>query len=311
MLRCPISYQPVDSAGQYSEKGLRAVDKRLRDLRPLEFTREELVEEAARRASRMSIGGVQPKLSAVIDFSHESFRIVDSDGRYILKPQHPVFRSLPENEDLTMRLAHAVGIDVPFHGMVYGKDSALSYFIRRFDRDASVPLRIPVEDFAQLSGRTRDTKYDSSVERLLPIVDQHCTFPRVERSKLFRRLIFSFLVGNEDMHLKNNSLISRNGLIELSPAYDLLNTTAVLGPEAEESALPIEGKRRGLTRRILVEYLGIDRCGLPAKEVGAVLDSIRSAEGAWRELVQCSFLPDALKGRYLEILAERTPRLFG
>jgi len=163
----PVSLaMPVPQMGQYSDQGLRSLDRRLRDLRPLEFTSEELVEEATRRASRMSIQGVQPKLSVVVDARQGKFTIVDTNGRYILKPPHTVFRSLPENEDLTMKLARAVGIEVPFHGMVYGKDSSLSYFIRRFDRAETVPLRIPVEDFAQLSGRTRDTKYDSSVTRI-------------------------------------------------------------------------------------------------------------------------------------------------
>ncbi|MCK4513664.1 MAG: HipA domain-containing protein, partial [Spirochaetaceae bacterium] len=123
--RCPITYLPVLQMGRYSDQGLRSLDRRLRDLRPLEFTSEELVEEATRRASRVSIQGVQPKLSAVVDTRQEKFTIVDTDGRYILKPPHPVFSSLPENEDLTMKLARAVGIEVPFHGMVYGKDSSL------------------------------------------------------------------------------------------------------------------------------------------------------------------------------------------
>src|SRR6058998_3362587 len=98
-----------------------------------------------------------------------------------------------------MRLAGTVGIEVPVHGLVHGRDGSLTYFIKRFDREGSA--RLPVEDFAQLSGASRETKYDSSMEKVAGVIDQFCTFPAIERVKLFERTFFSFLVGNEDMHL--------------------------------------------------------------------------------------------------------------
>ena len=151
---------------------------------------------------------MQPKLSAALNVRDGVFEVVDLGGRYILKPQVERYKHLPENEDVTMRLAATVGIEIPLHGLVYSKDGSLTYFIRRYDRKGQKD-KVHVEDFAQLSGASRDTKYDSSMERVADIVEKFCTFPAIEKLKLFKRTVFSFLVGNEDMHLKNFSLIVR------------------------------------------------------------------------------------------------------
>src|SRR5882724_11657416 len=112
-----------------------------------------------------------------------------------------------------------------------------------------------MEDFAQLSGASRDTKYESSMEKVAKVIDAYCTFPVIEQIKLFQRVLFSFLVGNEDMHLKNFSLITRKtGRVDLSPAYDFVNSTIALPNAKEEMALPIRGKRSNLTRSDIFDY---------------------------------------------------------
>jgi serine/threonine-protein kinase HipA len=130
----------------------------------------------------------------------------------------------------------------PPHGLLSTLDKGWVYFVKRFDREGRSD-RVAVEDFAQLSGASRETKYESSLESVVQIVDKFCTFPALEKPKLVKRLLFCFLTGNEDMHLKNFSLWSRRGVISLSPAYDLLNTTLVLEQVVEESALPLAGKK--------------------------------------------------------------------
>ncbi len=97
---------------------------------------------------------------------------MDCNGRYILKPPSLDYPELPENEDLTMRVAAAAGIEVPVHGLVRGRDGSLTYFIRRFDRTGRT--RLPLEDFAQLSGASRETKYESSMEKVAAVVDRFC-----------------------------------------------------------------------------------------------------------------------------------------
>jgi len=310
--RCPITYEPLpaEAGSRYSQKGLRQLSPALKHLEALPYSADEQRHEALRRATKMSIQGVQPKLSARLAVKKGTFEIVDQGGRYILKPQSDHFPSLPENEDVTMRLAATVGIEVPRHGLLYCRDGTLTYFIHRFDRRGT-GRKIAVEDFAQLAGRTRDTKYDFSMERLVGVIDRYTTFPAVARLELFRRTLFSFVTGNEDMHLKNFSLIvDEDGTVRLSPAYDLLNTTIALPRATEELALPVNGKKRRLGHGDLVEYFGRDRLGLTERSIESVIDEIAGASGAWAPTVrEQSFLPEHLKTRYLEVLGDRLGRL--
>jgi len=142
--------------------------------------------------------------------------------------------------------------------------------------------RLPVEDFAQLSGASRETKYDSSMEKVAGVIDQFCTFPALERVKLFERTLFSFLVGNEDMHLKNFSLITRNEKVELAPAYDFLNTTIALKGAKEELALPVKGKKSRLTRNDLLTYFARERLQINERVLNDVLSRFAKAMPAWR-----------------------------
>ncbi|MDC7242277.1 MAG: HipA domain-containing protein, partial [Spirochaetales bacterium] len=133
MNKCPIAYIPCGE-NRYSDEGLRQLSASLRTLKDLEYTADEQRKEAYNRASKMSIQGVQPKLSAILSFKKEKFEIVDKGGKYILKPQHNIFPEMPENEDLTMRLAREIGLEIPQHGLIWSKDKSLTYFIKRFDR---------------------------------------------------------------------------------------------------------------------------------------------------------------------------------
>lgn len=307
MNRCPISYKEISTGARYSPEGLKQLSRRLKRLQDLPYSAEEQRHEAVIRASKMSVQGVQPKLSAKLDIAGGSFEVVDTGGEYILKPQSQ-YTQVPENEDLTMRLAASAGIEVPLHGLLYCKDESLTYFIRRFDRSGKGG-KIAVEDFAQLSGKTRDTKYDSSMEQVASVIGRFATFPVVEKLKLFRRTLFNFLVGNEDMHLKNYSLIRRNGKIELSPAYDLLNTTIALGNVTEEIALPLDGKKRNLTRRLLTEYFGRERLSLTNPVIEDVLRELTFVWGVWENLIRVSFLSGAMKEKYTALVSVRRQRL--
>lgn len=306
MNRCPITFEICES-GSYSQAGLKLLSPRLTRLDNFPFSKTEQLEEAARRATKMSIQGVQPKLSVKLNVPKAVFEIVDSGGTYIIKPPHAIFDEVVENEDLTMRLARSSGIDVPLSGMIYTKDGTLSYFIRRFDRTPR-HTRLPAEDFAQLSGHSRETKYDSSMEKVASVIEKFCTFPAVEKARLFRLTIFNFLVGNEDMHLKNFSLITRRGKTELSPAYDLLNTTLVLRA-TEELALPLMGKKSGLRRKHFIDYFGIERLGLPSKLVLTELDRFKALKNTWEKLISECFLAEKTKLRYVALVNERAQTL--
>ena len=281
--------------------------RNLKSLASLELTAEQQRREAIARAGKMSIQGVQLKLSAILRISQGRFDIVDRGGRYILKPQSRDFPELPENEDLTMRMAATVGIEVPPHGLLRSKDTSLTYFIKRFDRQGRT--RLPVEDFAQLSGESRETKYDSSMEKVAGVIEKFCTFPAIERVKLFERTLFSFLIGNEDMHLKNFSLITRNQKTELAPAYDFLNTTIALKNAKEEFALPLKGKKSNLNVNDLLNYFARERLRLNEGFLKEILARFSKALPIWRGLLDQSFLSDAKKESYLAILIERVQRV--
>jgi serine/threonine-protein kinase HipA len=303
MNRCPITYQLCGET-RYSEKGLKLLSPSLKRLDLLNYTAEELRAEAMLRASKMSIQGVQPKLSAILNIKNGLFELVDKGGKYILKPQHHIFPELPQNEDLTMRLAASIGIEVPLHGLIYSKDNSLTYFIKRFDRKGQKD-KIAVEDFAQLSGMSRDTKYNYSMEKLVKLIDDYCTFPSIEKAKLFNLVLFNFLVGNEDMHLKNYSIIISNGKVELSPAYDLLNSTIVLKGDTEEIALSLKGKKSKLNSNILINYFGRERCNLTVKIIERILENIQKEIPAWFNLIDISFLSGEMKHKFKNLLQNR------
>ncbi|HEX4044769.1 MAG TPA: HipA domain-containing protein, partial [Gammaproteobacteria bacterium] len=238
MKRCPITYEPIQDQENYSQRGLRLLSPQLKNLWPLQLSASEQRMEAIARAGKMSIQGVQTKLSAQLRIKEQHFEIVDKNGHYILKTPSEYFPELPENEAITMSLATTIGLDVPVHGLIYAKDNSMTYFIKRFDR-VGHNKKLAIEDFTQLSGLDRNTKYDSSMEKVANIISAFCTFPKVEFVKLFKLTLFNFLIGNEDMHLKNFSLIVRNQIVSLSPAYDLLNSTIAQENSKEEIALPL------------------------------------------------------------------------
>lgn len=300
---CPITYA-LCGDNRYSEAGLRLLSPELLYLNDLEYTAEEQRIEAYNRASKMSIQGVQPKLSAKLNVKEGKFDIVDKGGRYILKPQHALFPEMPENEDLTMRLAGEIGLEVPVHGLIWSKDNTLTYFIKRFDRKGQNE-KIPVEDFAQLAGLTRDTKYDYSMEKIIKVIDKYTTFPSIEKLALFKLVIFNYLVGNEDMHLKNLSVINENAKVTLSPCYDLVNSTIEYKKQEEEIALPLKGKKKHLTRNILVDYYGMERCEITSRSIENTLETIASSIPKWKELIDISFLSEEMKGKYHDLLDAR------
>lgn len=307
MKRCPITYEIISEEERYSAKGLKIFSPRLKYLDDFPWTAEEQRAEARRRADKISIQGVQPKLSARLAIAKQGFEITDTGGTYIIKPQNDLYPELPENEDVSMRMAELAGIEVPLHGLLHCKDGSFSYFIKRFDRFGKGGKR-PLEDFAQLSGARRSTKYNSSMEQVGQIVDRYCSFPVLEKKKLFERVLFNFLIGNEDMHLKNFSLIEREEKVELAPAYDFLNSTIIFGSHAEEIALPIAGKKKKITRSLLDDYARL-QMELNEKIVSEIYANFFKTIPRWFSLIEISFLSEKMKVSYRELVQERRVRL--
>lgn len=303
MNRCPITYELCGN-DKYSEKGLRMIAPKLTQLNDLPYTAAELRQEAANRAKKLSIQGVQPKLSATISIIEQEFKIVDQFGTYIIKPQNDLFPELPQNEDVTMRMAKVFGLDVPFHGMLYAKDGSLSYFIKRFDRYGK-GKKLATEDFAQLTGNTRDTKYRFTMEKLVPVIDEFCSFPAIEKADFFKRILFCYVTGNEDMHLKNFSLITKNEKTTLTPVYDFLNSSIAIKNPEEEIALTLKGKKRNLKASDFMDYYAKERLQLNEKTIATILEQMHNAIPKWKELLEISFLSDDMKEKYFNLLEKR------
>jgi len=308
MANCPINLEPLPAGRSYSEAGLRSIHSKLKHLEPLEYSYAAQLAEVRQRSDKMSIQGVQPKLSAVLKLKDSSFALVDRGGRFILKPNPLAYEEVPANEALTMRMAAEVGIEVPAHGLLRAEDDSCVYFVKRYDRLGRTG-KVHVEDFAQLSGATRVTKYDSSLERVVQLVEQFCTFPAIEKPKLAKRLLFCFLTGNEDMHLKNFSIWMQDAVVSLTPAYDLLNSTLVLENAKEESALPLQGKKRKLTKELWLDYFCKERLKLNEGQIDKIIKDLQKAMPAFNRLIKQSLLSEDRQAGYRTILHARAKRL--
>ena len=306
MNKCPIFYIPCGE-NSYSSEGLSYVSKKLTLLQPIPYSASEQRQEALNRASKLSIQGVQPKLSAILSIKNQTFEIVDQFGTFIIKPQNDLFQELPENEDLTMKLAKLFKIEVPIHGLVYSKDHSFSYFIKRFDRYES-NKKYHTEDFAQLTSNSRDTKYNYSIEKTIQVINDFCTFPAIEKIDYFKRILFCFLTGNEDMHLKNFSLITRNGKTTLAPAYDFLNSSIAIKNPQEEMALSLKRKKSNFKSSDFINYFAKERLGINDKNIEKVLNEMFKCTNRCIELIEMSFLSNDMKNKYLTLFDNRLNR---
>jgi serine/threonine-protein kinase HipA len=199
----------------------------------LTFSRKEVVTFRQETISRMSISGVQDKIS--LKLVRGTLLPTDHDGEYILKPipssPLPFYASdVPANEHLTMQIANKVfGITTPPNACLPMSDGEPAYIVKRFDRQAGQKRR--QEDFCQLSNRTEATrghnyKYDGSYEEAGRILKQFCKAYRPEIEKLFERIVYCYAFSNGDAHFKNFSLLETDlGDFALTPAYDLLATS--------------------------------------------------------------------------------------
>lgn len=308
MKRCPITYEIITDQENYSQRGLRLLSPQLKNLVPLQLSADEQRKEAVARVGKMSIQGVQTKLSAQLKIKEQCFTIVDHNGYYILKPQSELYAEVPENEAITMSLAETIGFEVPVHGLLYSTDDSMTYFIKRFDR-LGQKKKLAMEDFAQLLGEDRETKYQSSMEKVIKVIEKFCSFPKLELVKLFKLTLFNFLIGNEDMHLKNFSLITREQKTSLSPAYDLLNSTIANKFSKVELALPLNGKQKNLSKRDFFDYLAVERLKLNSAIIQDIIQEFQQAIPRWQEMIANSFLSKSMQEKYLNLLQDRCKRL--
>lgn len=271
----------------------------------LSYTREhigELAREVVR--TRTTLTGVQPKLSLDLQNTKEAqgrLTIVGAlGGRYILKPQTDQFPHMPEVEDLSMHLAQLLRIETVPHSLIRFSDGELCYISRRIDRtpDGS---KIAMEDMCQLSERLTEDKYKGSHERIAKLIAKYSAVAGLDVVKYWEQVLFSFIIGNADMHLKNYSLYSPDdSTFCLTPAYDLVSTKLLMPSDTEELALTLGGKKRRLKRENFV--MAMSEAGFSEKVVDGIFDKFAKNIGAMHQLIAESFLPVEMQSRLREII---------
>lgn len=272
----------------------------------LSLSNQDFIEVAREMAGQMSISGVQPKVSVQLNKKEKALLAAPTGGEFILKPQNQSFPYLPENEDLCMHLAADFDLEVPPHGLMRSKDGRWVYLIRRFDRRLD-GTKLAVEDFGQALGVLTRSKYDLSYEKIAKGVLQHCTNSYLELSRLFERLLFCFVIGNGDMHLKNFSLLTEgDGTIRLAPVYDYLSSKLVL-PREEDLALNLNGKKNRIKRKDFEIFS--KQIGLEVKVMQNIFDRLFERRPVFFEKIGKSFLPEDQKALLEKILKERFSRL--
>ncbi len=229
------------------------------ELPKIDFGLADVLHNAEEAAGQLSISGVQPKLSVKLDKKNNKLISAAKGGEYILKPQTASYPNIPENEQCCMDMAEAFNIEVPPHCLIPLQDGTLAYIVKRFDRQKGE--KFAQEHFAQMLERPE--KYDGTVEQIGKMLRKISTAPGLDNQLLFERVVFSFIIGNGDAHLKNYSVLTKGDEIRLSPAYDLICSRIVLTKEKWESALGIgrnKGKRNNLNRKDFDDlggYLGV------------------------------------------------------
>ena len=273
----------------------------------LPYTRAEIADLAKQVIrAQTTLTGVQAKLSLDINPGGRNepsrFTIVGLWGRFILKPQTEVYRSLPELEDITMHMAEAAKIAVVPHSLIRFADGELCYITRRIDRDAD-GRKIAMEDMCQLSERLTEYKYKGSYEQIAKVIGRYSSVPQLDIVNYWEVVVFSWLTGNSDMHLKNFSLYNTGRGYTLTPAYDLLSTTLVIPDDPEELALTLNGKKRKLRRTDFLKAMS--QSGLSEKVIDNMAKKFRRAFPKWIDLINASFLPDDMKRRFKRLILER------
>lgn len=308
--KCLYCYQPLEASSDFHEKCAKQFFGTSEAPR-LVHTFSEMSELAKQVVERsVAVPGVQPKLSMSMIKEKSAglenrLTVVGAlGGNYIFKPPSDHFPEMPENEHVTMRIAEAFGIKVVESSLIRLQSGELSYITKRIDRTIKGE-KIHMLDFFQITEAF--DKYKSSMEKVGKALQLHSENTFLDLLSFFELTLFSFITGNNDMHLKNFSMIkTRSGWV-LAPAYDLLNVRIANPEDKEELALTLGGKKKKLTRAYF-ERFG-EGLGLTPKQIQGVFKRFEKNKVKALEWIDQSFLSEDMKEAYLEILNEQYARI--
>lgn len=285
----------------------------------LDISEETLTRIAAESTNRgFTVPGVQKKMSLHLtsDGGKPRLTLVNYPTGYILKPQTEEYAALPEAEYLVMQMAQETGIEAVPHALIrMAGENGAAYITKRIDR--ILPTRkapalqiLAMEDFCQLEQRLTEDKYQGSYERCAKVVQRYSVRPGLDLSELFLRVVFSFAVGNSDMHLKNFSLIETSPGSQsyvLSEAYDMLPVNVILPEDDEQMALTVNGKRRSLRRGDFLKFA--ESSGISRDAAAKMIQKIVSMKDTYVSMCEDSDLPEDMKERFRTLIFERIEAL--
>lgn len=275
------------------------------------YSNDQMIDLAKNIIERsISIPGVQAKLSMSLtnDLKPKGKSRLTAigalGGQYILKPPSENYSEMPENEHLSMRIAEDFGINVVQSCLIKLQSGELSYLTKRIDRD-NKGGKIHMLDMFQIT--EAQDKYKSSLEKVGKALDNYSENTQLDKIFFFELCLFSFLMGNNDMHLKNFSMIESPSGWVLAPAYDLLNVAIILPEDTEELALTMEGKKKKLKKENF-EHLGKD-LKLTDKQILSAFKRMISNKPKAINWIEKSFLSEENKIKYKNIIELRYNQL--
>ena len=309
MSKCLYCYQELEDGQNDFHPSCAKKFFGTKDVPLLEYRHKDLdrLAEQIIRA-QTSLTGVQPKLSLNLS-KHDGcsrLTIVGLWGDYIFKPQTENYPQLPENEDLTMHMAEVAKIKVVPHSLIRLADGQLGYITKRIDRTKKGE-KVDMEDMCQLTLHPTEYKYKGSYEQIAKTIVQFSSTPKLDLTNFMQLLLFCFITGNNDMHLKNFSLYRPSEMYQLTPAYDLLNVAIANPKDKEELALPLSGRKSKLNLDVFVN--AATTMGLEKNVVLRLIDGLHDALPKWKMLINNSFLSEELKNKYEETILSRLSRL--
>ena len=309
MSRCLYCYKELEDGEVDFHKGCAKIFFGMQNAPDLPYSLNDLDALAAQVIkSQTTLTGVQAKLSLHLDKHERSRRLTIEGlwGDYIFKPQTQTYKDLPENEDLTMHLAEIAKIKVVPHTLIRLQDGTLDYLTKRIDRTPDGG-KIPLEDMCQLTERQTEYNYKSSYEQIAKVIAKYSYVPLLDLTDFYEQVFFSWLVGNNDMHLKNFSLFAPKGKWFLTPAYDLLNVSMVNPKDTEELALTLNGRKKRMKKSDFVRAMALS--GIAPKVFDNMLEKYRKLLPKFYDMIDMSFLDDECKDAYKQGLTLRQERM--
>mgnify|MGYP002623306444 CR=1 FL=1 len=312
MSRCLCCYQPLKEGEKDYHPYCAKRFFGCYPVPPLPYTRKDL-EKLAQVVvmNRTTITGVQAKLSMDMERDDvgrpQRLTIVGVMGHFILKPQTDRFDRLPEIEDLTMHLAEIARIKTVPHALILFQDGELNYITRRIDRTAD-GRKLPMEDMCQSAGKLTEQKYQGSYEMITNLIKKYSSAAKLDVINFWEQVVFSWIVGNADMHLKNFSLYSeKDAKYLLTPTYDQVSTAIIMPEDTEELALSLNGFQRKLLRMDFIQAM--ENTGVSRQVIVRILDRFAKMLPEWFSCIDNSFISESQKVQFKALIKQRVERL--